>query len=202
MKISGQYGINFGANFISKVNIKKLEEEKHKYNDVPASFVEMNSTDKNDYNSVFDATYYWQHDLYGMNIAYNMTLIAANKEKYPHDRVYAITTQNDNFSKIEPDNIKALAHVFEEGNKVKVLYLQVDPSLIYTIGEPDYNHVGQGMIDCLKNKYSDRCIELTSSSSAIRFYEKQGFEHYNNERKHMVWNKEAASDEDFKSEEI
>lgn len=199
MKISGQYGINFGAQFISNANIKHYDKDTDKYKDVSASFVEMNPKDKDDVTSVCDAVNFWYLDLYGGNIANVMKSVYAGKEKAPSDKIYALTTQKDKFSKVNPDNIEALAHVFETNKRVRLVYLQVNPDMIYQFN-PEYKYIGKSMIDSLKDKYNDRSIVVVPSKSAKKFYEKQGFEQFEDGENRMIWNKGAEDDYEYKDE--
>ncbi|MCR5265686.1 MAG: GNAT family N-acetyltransferase [Cyanobacteria bacterium RUI128] len=200
MKVSGQYDINFGAKFISKANIKEYDTGKRKYKDSPASFVELDPRNKNDVNSVSDAVYYWNNDLYGSNIAYNLKWLSNNAQSNTFEKIYAITTQDKEFGQLNPDKIEALAQVFETNKRVRLVYLQVNPELVYSYDTPEYKHVGKSMIDNLKDIYHDRSIILNPSSSAKRFYEKQGFEHCDDGENHMIWNKEAEQDYKYKDE--
>lgn len=200
MKISGQFGTNFGAKFISKAQIQKYDSEDGKYKNTSASFVEVDPKNEHDVNSVFDAVYYWDHDSYGLNIAYNLKWLSGSTKGPQSDKVYAITRQKKDFDKLKSDEIEALAHVFETNKRVRLIYLQVNPYLIYTLGRPEYKHVGKSMIDSLKDIYNDRSIILNTSSSAKRFYEKQGFEHCNDGENRMIWNKEAEQDYIYRDE--
>ena len=150
MKINYQPCTSFKSELISRRNIQKYEPETDTYKDVEASFVEINPKDKHDRNSVNDAVFSWDNDSYGMNISNTMENLAESDEDISSDKIFAITTQKDRLWKLDPDSIKALAHVFESKKRVRVVYLQVDPSLIYTLSNPNYKHVGKGMIDSLK----------------------------------------------------
>ena len=200
MRINSISQIGFGAELVSKTSIKKLDSISDTYNDVEASFVEINPKDKRDRNAVNEAVFYWENDLYGMNISNTMERLAESDEDISSDKIYAMTTQKDRFWKLDPDKIKALAHVFETNKRVRVVHLQVNPEYIYVLGNPEYKYIGKGMIDSLKDKYNDRSIILVSSDSAIKFYEKQGFEHCSDIEKRMIWNKEAEEDSKYKEE--
>lgn len=190
----------FGANLISKTSIKSLDPISEEYNDVEASFVEINPMDRRDRDSVNDAVFSWKNDLYGFHISNTMEKMAVSFDDTSSDKIYAITTQNDRYWKLNPDSIKALAHVFETQKRVRVVFLQVDPGLVYAKSNPNYKHVGKGMIDSLKEKYNDRSITLISSNTATKFYEKQGFEHCDDIENRLTWNKEAEENSEYKNE--
>jgi len=200
MKISGQYSTNFGAKLISRTNIKKYEGNDDKYKDYKASFIEIDPKNKNDRRAMSDAVYYWKSDSYGMNVVARMDDLAKNEDDNPADKIYAITTQKDRFSKLDSDRIEAVAHVFETNKRVQLVYLQVNPDLIYGWKNPDYKYVGKGMIDSLKDKYHDRSIILVPSKTAEKFYEKQGFEYFNDGENRMIWNKQAEEQSEYKDE--
>ena len=200
MNCSGQYNISFGANLISTPTIKRYDENTDEYKDSPASFVEINPLDSNDRDAVWDAVQSWKSDSYGVNVANNMENIAENEVTESPDKIYAITSQNDNYSHLKPDKIEALAHAFETNKRVRLMYLQVNPDWVYSLGNPELKYVGKGIMDALKEKYNDRSIILVPAAHAVRFYEKQGFEHCNNGENAMIWNKEAEKGSEYENE--
>ncbi len=200
MNISGKFGINYKAQFLTNVTVQKYDNKSKEYSDKHASFVEVDPKDKNDLRSVRHAVENWNMDLYGMNISNSMNSLRWSTDKKLSDKFFAITTQDNNFEELNPDKIKALAHVFETNKRVDVVHLQVNPDLIYAITPPDYKHVGKGMIDCLKDKYNDKSISLISSPTATQFYVKQGFEKITDAENRLVWNKEAEENCEYKNE--
>ncbi len=200
MKLSAHTGINFQAQLLSKTKALKYDRDNGEYNDVPVSFVEVSPKDSDDMKSVRNAVEYWDGDLYGMNIANSMGTLRWSTDENPSDKFFVITTQQKDFQKLNSDNIEAIAHIFETKKRVKVVHLQVNPDLIYTLEQPKYKHIGKSMIDSLKDKYNDRSINLISSSTAQRFYEKQGFNRTKDVENRYIWNEEAEADCKYKEE--
>lgn len=200
MNLSVQPSINFKARLLSKANVLKYDSDNDCYKDNTLSFVEVSPKDISDRRAVKEAVGEWRQDLYGDSMAKSMEYFSFSSEKDMSDKFFVITEQKDNFVKLEPEKIEALTHVFESNKRVKVVHLQVNPDLIYPLGNPEYKHVGKGMIDCLKDKYNDRSIHLISSPTATKFYEKQGFERTNDPENRLVWNKEAEADCKYKEE--
>ena len=56
------------------------------------------------------------------------------------------------------------------------------------------------MIDSLKDKYNDRSIVVVPSKSAKKFYEKQGFEQFEDAENRLIWHKEAEDGYEYKDE--
>ena len=167
--------INFNAQFINQVTIKRYNPDKNNYNSIPVSFVQIEAENNNDIQAVKKTTKDWQNGMFSDKICIAAERIAEEKTNNSPVRIYALTSQMKDFDNLRPDNILGLVETENNKNALEINHLQVNPEFLPSIEPPKYRHVGSGILDSLKNLYN-KVIELTSVYTATNFYEKNGFE--------------------------
>ena len=111
--------ISFTAKFISPATVKKLTPN-GKYVDIEVSAVKLASKNKDDLSALEKINKEWGADTYASNI---LDEASSTNEFYKDYRptVYAITTQRDNFEKLEPEKVLGLAETSIEFGIIKSL---------------------------------------------------------------------------------
>ena len=163
--------INFTANYINSIKIKKLEGEKYKPFEV--SLAELNLNNKKDIFSLKETSSNWG-ECFAEDIYIN-SCKPKNSEYKNH--VYALTTQKDNSEPLKPNNTLGLVEFHEKkDNTNKIEFLQVQPDYVACqFGRPLFKKIGSAIIKSLKNLYPDKPIKLHSVADAKTFYQKHQF---------------------------
>lgn len=96
-----------------------------------------------------------------------------------------LTTQKDNFDKIDPSKLLGLAEVTLGNDEYSMLIgddsymleiLQTIPDSKYKAENREYKDVGQNLIDYVIKKYSSKPLLVVPTQFAEPFYKKNGFE--------------------------
>ena len=182
--------INFNAKFIKQTTITR--NYAGKYEDFPVNFIEFNEKDPTDFKSLNDLKEDWEY--YSYNFSTFLNSIMNNieyrlKNNKKSEQIYAITTQNNNFDKINSKEVLGIVE-FKNGKDYNFIeYLQVDPKLL-----PRYNNkreflgIGSAIIKNLQH-LTDKSIFVDSSKSARKFYEKNGFVSASPVENTYIWKK-------------
>lgn len=176
MNINNYNQTNFGANFINKVNIKRLDSKTNMYKSCQASFVQFDPQNKNDLNAISKAVKTWQGDNFAGTIVNNAIRIVNGMTSSKVNHIYLLTTQKDKFDKLNREEILGLAQM--RSNKKdpdELWYLQVKPDTKYGAEGRTFKSVGSGILNSLKAIYNKK-ITLFASYFAANFYETQGFD--------------------------
>ncbi len=176
MKIQNSYNLNFGAKFVQKTAISKLENGNT--SEEAASIVELLSNDKNDIKSFEKTVKGWQKgDEFGLCIFDDLEDIRDKKMSKDVYKVYALTTQSDNFEKLDSSKIlgaSTLKLVNEKENHIR--FLQVSPKCYFENKQRGYKSIGKAFIDFFKSQSKNKSLLVQAYFSAANFYEKMGFE--------------------------
>ena len=165
--------ISFTAKFISPATVKKLTKN-GKYVDIEVSAVKLASKNKDDLSALEKINKEWGADTYASNI---LDEASSTNEFYKDYRptVYAITTQRDNFEKLEPEKVLGLAETSIEFGIIKSLdYLQTNPKFLNKV-QPTIKHIGTAMLKFIENINKGHRIEIDSVKEAKAFYMKNGY---------------------------
>lgn len=178
--------VNFKANYIKSVNIKKFDGKE--YRPCKASFVELTSKD---YNSIDRVVCSW-NQLISYKIANSLKETMDSRTHF-----YAVTTQDNNFDKLEPKKVQSLSLV-EDFSELKLSYLkllQVNPKsmspkngslfsrfvknlsikLNLSLTAPKYKSVGAETIKGIREEIDkENALTLHSAFDARGFYKKIG----------------------------
>lgn len=212
--------ISFKSTFIKPINIEKLDSD-GVYKPIKANFIELDYNDGNALQKVIDN---WKE--YGDKSIFNTScdsLAQPNireieqekflpltkgmkKEDIPPflcakvsgQHIYAVTLQEDTFTKIDPDKILGLTefNVKEPRNELKLL--QTKPDCIsakygYNIFSKfknkirdllgikkeeykrPYKKIGSAIVENLQEMHNDKIMEVVPVDEAKKFYKQHGF---------------------------
>lgn len=212
--------ISFKGTFIKPINIERLGHDKN-YEPAKASFVELDKNDTavlqktinnwvaEDKYTVFDFTKTKLTPLEIMNEE-KAKFLPLTKDMKEEDipaflsskvlgvHVYAVTTQKDEFSKLESEKILGLVKFVAGKQSNEIVLLQTKPDCIsdkydktifstlkekmknlFGIKEKGskrpYRNVGSSIIENLKEMHNDKIMELTPLNTVKDFYKKHEF---------------------------
>ncbi|MBP3847915.1 hypothetical protein J6I39_09235 [bacterium] len=187
MKISSNNQTVFRAKYKNPYKIAKFKDG---YGDFTASFVEIEPHNEKDVSALENAIKYWEHDKFGQNALYATRAARDGSQYYKYHKVYALTAQEDNFEKLNPDEILGVVHVGSVGDKkLFVEHLQTNPNYLYK-STPKYVGIGSAMINSLK-KYCNMMSLFSSKEKSVKdFYLKNGFVEYGPGTNCYVWVKD------------
>ena len=171
--------ITFGANYITSTTIKTLDKNKNKI-DKEVSIVELDKDSTQDKLALRDAASYW--DVKGsQNFAWNI-YSAMGHRPFPDvedEKFIAITTQKRNFENLNPKQILGVAMIsllYRDENHID--WFQVKSKHNYTVSKNTrkYSHIGQAMLNYIKDTYGEKPLYVLPETKAIKFYKKNGFD--------------------------
>lgn len=167
--------VNFGAKFIKKVNIKKFDKLTNEFKPIEASFVKFDPKNKEDLTAISSAVDSWEGQFFAKSIADHASKMQSSELSQRHNQIYLLSSQKDNFENLEPSKILGMAKTEHwKHTPDEIRYFETKPDIKHSQKDRTIKDVGKAMIESLKELYPKR-IELTSSTSAADFYEKQGF---------------------------
>lgn len=168
----------FGAILYNRVNVGKLQQGTNRYNDSEVSFVRIEPYNSDDIKALEKCSKYWQYSKFTTNIYHAANAMKNDSPYYKHNKVFALTSQCDNFEKLDDEKILGLVHVspFSDGS-LFVEHIQVKPDLIYE-NKPEYKGAGTGILNSLKELTGKISLFPSSDKSVRDFYEKNGFFEY------------------------
>lgn len=171
--------ISFEARYISSPTIQRLDTKNNAF-DRKASFIELDPLSKSDLDIIGSVNNNWENrGTYAENIFARM--VDCNWEECAGSRkFFALTTQNQAFDNLRSEDILGLAQVNHGNDKVKLCFLQVDPSTNYHAADKSYKGVGSAIIESLIKFFQGKSIILEASNDAIPFYKKLGFKELSN----------------------
>lgn len=171
--------ISFTANYITSTSIQKIDDKAHPNKDV--AIVEFNPTSKDDLAALEDLNYTWDSkilpDLY---LSFYDTFLSSGvdcSEKY-----YALTTQKDNFKKIQPECILGVVQVNDDkvSDSIEIDYLEVNPDEQYGSEFRRYKHVGKALLSSIFKLFRDKQVaKVYALEEAIPFYSALGVRQIN-----------------------
>lgn len=169
--------INFTANFLKTVKIPKRTTD-GTFSNAKVSLVELDKNDKVDKNSLLKVSKLWNEKEF--NYAPEIYYDAAKSFEYENvvkEHYYAVTTQSENFEKLEPEKILGL-NVFSETTKPEneINWLQTNPAHKYgSIEQREYKGIGKTIVEYIKEHHRDKNIAVFAAEDAINFYKNLGF---------------------------
>lgn len=163
--------INFTANYIHSVKIKKLEGSVYK--PFEAAFTEIDLNNKRDLFSLKETSDNW-----GECFAEDIYQDACKETSLGYkNHIFALTSQKNNFDTLSPEKILGLVEFHEKkDNTNKIEFLQVQPDCVSCqFGKANFKRIGSAIIKSLKILYPDKPIKLHSVIDAKKFYQKHHF---------------------------
>ncbi len=186
---------NFKAKFIDKTQVKKLNKVTKKYENIEASFLEFDPKNKKDLKTLKDLSIYWNESSFAWDICETAKAIVENFINPNTNKVYILTKQKDNFKSLKYNDVLGLADVESKENNIgedilEIHRLQVDPEFAINNNNlnkkiPEIKHIGTEILNILKK--FNKTIELNSVSSALDFYEINGFKNINENPLNLRW---------------
>ena len=175
--------INFTANFVQNTTIKKKEKSTSEAVNTEVALVELDPNDKNDIKTIEDLSYDWGYLGTYIGSIYSNMVKEVSYEDVEKEHYYAVTTQENNFDKLDPNRILGVMLFLEttpdtELNEIK--YIEVNPSTNRTLNRNrKYIGVGSSMLKFLFENYKQKPIYARSDVRATKFYENNNLTHRN-----------------------
>ena len=178
--ITPQNNITFGAKYVGRSTIKRLNKATNEYVSHGVSFLEFDPNNKKDLDAIVKLAEKWKGARFGDDMASTANHLFFDKRNPGHEKIYILTTQNTNYSVPDIKQVLGLTQTScDDGYSICVDYLQTKPSLMNNPNKskksPEYKHVGEGMLNAIKAKYHDKPIYLYPVGDVTGFYEKNGF---------------------------
>ena len=167
--------VSFGAKPINSVKIKKYNKSTKNFADYPVNFVRLNADCRNDLVAIDLAAQKWKGATYIQKIA-----TASKWMKNGQIEVYALTSQQKNFDKLQANNILGLAEMrFDEKNPKNMIlnHLQVRPNAmnVNQLNKTNYKYIGSSILTSLKKIYKHISLSTDGNENVERFYKHNGF---------------------------
>ena len=188
MRIGNSTSPLFKAKYINYTEIRKKDFYPN-YLRKQASFIQIEPENDYDINALEDISNYWTAGGFAKNIYYMACAIRNKSKFYKNHKVYALTSQKEDFEK--PDSRKFLGIIGicqENENKTFIEYIQANPEIIYS-REPEFKGIGTAIMDSLKNLCEKIYCYPSQTKSVIDFYLKNGFVKKPDTLNHYFWEK-------------
>ncbi len=186
---SSMNSINFTANFIKYVPIKKREDDKYK--PYVASLIKIDKSNNEDINALKEISKNW-----GESFAQIVNDDAIKNKQNDNIHIYALTTQKSKYKNLNHKKILGLLEYndnFEDGGKIEIL--QTKPDDISTNNEnPEFKRIGKMLTKSIIDFYRKQKIIVRSTDEANGFYENLGFKKIENpiyKNEYIINNKET-----------
>lgn len=150
---------NFTGNRVKTVQILKNNKP------FDATLFELT---KSDINCIEDIAELWKTNI----IEKLATSVYIPLKGTKNPKIYAISTQKENFHKVSPKNVLGIFEVTERDNLYALEYLEVKPTHTYGNKKRTFSEVGKACLDYIKTKFRHRDVEIYALESAAPFYTK------------------------------
>ena len=166
--------ISFKGQLVSNMNIKRAGYD---FPAKKASIVELNPLEYHDLRTLREINELWDGTLASC-ICKDAECINIGQADFNPQKFFVLTTQRENFKRMNPDDILAEAEVVlnqPSKGKIYLEYLQVDPDNMFDSEAKLYEGLGTTFLNFLKKHYNGLEIHLNAVCSAVDFYLKNGF---------------------------
>jgi len=189
MKVNHHYYPSFGAKFINKINIEKIEPNK-KYLNTEVNFVEIEPDNYNDILALKNCSNTWKRQQYADSILNAAEKMHKKCKYYENGKIYALTAQTDNFKKLKSEDILGLTYISTLAQNFSYInFIQVNPEHIYS-QQPKYLGIGTAILNSLKRLNHTLKLISKNDDKVIRFYEKNNFIKDDGYTHHYTWVRE------------
>lgn len=179
--------INFRARFIQKVPIQKYNSKTQSYEPLRANFVEVDPKNSRDIDAVCNISETWKGQLFAGDIANRAEKIERGELSEYNNKIYLLTTQKKKLHRLDDGKILGAMLVERKlADPDEIRYFQVKPTLKYGVKNRKYTHVGEAMLESVKQIYN-KAITLFSSAGAVGFYQTHGFKLIDPEVVQFIW---------------
>lgn len=168
--------ISFSARLKNYIKIRKYDSQRGKYLPLKVSFVEIDS--KEDLPVLENIAKYWSlfpsftDDIYDTARGY---LTKKDSDFYKNSKVYALTTQLNNFKSLDENSILGIVDVANiRSRKINIMNIQANPNIIYNIFR-EFKGIGTGILKSLKLYNDSITLRSRSNYSVRKFYKKNDF---------------------------
>lgn len=115
------------------------------------------------------------------NISDDFENFFKDQNEKSNTKFLVLTSQKGNLKKLKPLDILACAEVAQKThNRLELKYLEVAPIYTHLIKDRQIKNIGKAMLDGIKTLLPNKDIELVSSTDAVNFYLRNGFEWLDN----------------------
>lgn len=168
--------INFTGSYLRTAYIPH-KKDTGEIEQTQVSIVELNPKDAKDVEALGRTSVKWEHIKSGF--AMNIFNELFKPRLYPdvnYEKYLALTTQNENYSKLDHEKILGLAlYSDRRAPQNEISWLQACPTTNYeSDNEREYSGIGSTLTKYIK-EISDKPLYVQADYNAIAFYEKQGF---------------------------
>ena len=166
--------IHFGANFIGRVSVKK-KNIMGRFKTEKVSLLCIDTLNKDDIQALKHTRETWK-DL-TIHIYEDANMFYQNKERSKFHHIFALSEQNDNFEKLQPEKILAESAIsaYPTSKSISIDYFQVHPKHNYFAKDRQFKKVGEAMLNAIKKIFEDREILLHAVPKSTDFYAKNDF---------------------------
>ncbi len=182
--------INFTARLVDSPKIQQ-RKSLFKYDAQNASIVELDLKNKSDMIALNKASTSWMENggKYASSIFFEAAYSGSDKFYRKQNHFYALTTQNQNFQELKPENILGLM-MFQEvkGAPNEISLLEVNPKTSMSCSFfRKYKQVGKKLVEFVQENFFQKDIQVWADYYAINFYKKSGFKKNSKEPCDLLW---------------
>ena len=182
--------ITFCAHFNNYAKVLKGDKISGKYAPHDVSFVSIDASNELDLSALKKVYENWNREVLAEAILRTAEAQYLGDISYRHNKIFALTTQEDNFEHFEPDKILGIADV-------KVLNSKGHAFLEHIIVKPftnrdkdlDIKKIGTAMLDTLKSCFVQIYLVALDKKSVKSFYLRNGFIEEPINSNHFMWQK-------------
>lgn len=187
MKILNSHPLSFGAVYLNNYNIGKLDKSTNEYRSVPSSFLLIDPQNSNDIEALYNVSKYWENSKYSTNIYYAACAIRDNNKFYNKNKVFVLSSQLDDFNKLDDRKILGIMHVRElEPKHYFGEHIEARPDLYYSV-MPEYKGVGSAMNESLKRLCNKISVFPVKLKSVRNFIKRMGYIEQQSNSNLFVW---------------
>ena len=165
--------INFKATKIKLHDTPTVRERQpnKRYIDKDVSLLKL-SRRKADINALHNLSELWDYEPNYLNSILINYEYCRDKSKI----VYVISTQEENFRKLEPEKILGVAELTKSKKSYKINYIQSRPDCVKSKRARPYKGIGEAMMKPVITLTGRFRIYLDAVSEAVGFYKRLGFQ--------------------------
>ena len=187
MQIQQSSNYNFTGIKLRNVKIRKIVPEE---TIVPVSFVEFKQDSKQDLKTLYLVSELWKNNYFVNNMFARQANLYAGRCRNDGYKIFAVTTQDKKFGKLDPNKILSLAFVQKRvDGSAKIHFLESKREGVPETFVREYKDAGKGILRCLKDTYN-KIVLFAERKSLIKYYESEGFVSFSkNAPQYMGWSR-------------
>ena len=187
MQIQQGTSNNFTGIKLRNVKIRKIVPEEVS---TPVAFVEFKQDSKQDLKTLYLVSRLWEYNYFIDNMFGHLANLYAGRCKNDGSRIFAVTTQDKQFGKLDPNKILSLAFVQKRiDGSAKIRYLESKREGVPMSFVREYKDAGKGILKCLQGMYN-KIVLFAERKSLVKYYESEGFKSLSEKDiQHMEWSR-------------